>query len=61
MTARYVVAGIMILVGLIFIGQGLGFIPGSGMSGVPFWALVGAILVVAGAALVWVSRRSAAS
>jgi hypothetical protein len=31
------------------------------MSGVPFWALVGAILVVAGATLVWVTRRSAAS
>jgi hypothetical protein len=61
MTARYVVAAIMILVGLIFIGQGIGFIPGSGMSGVPFWALVGAILVVAGVALVWVTRRSVAS
>jgi hypothetical protein len=61
MTARYVVAAVSILVGLIFIGQGLGFIGGSGMSGEPFWALVGAVLVVAGAVLVWVSRRSATS
>jgi hypothetical protein len=61
MTARYVVAAVSILVGLIFIGQGLGFIGGSGMSGEPFWALVGAVLVAAGAVLVWVSRRSATS
>ncbi len=60
MMARYVAAGALVLVGLIFIGQGLGYIGGSGMTGQPFWAVVGAVLVVAGGALAWMTRRSAA-
>ena len=32
--------------GLIFLGQGLGLIPGSFMTGQAFWALVGAVLVI---------------
>jgi hypothetical protein len=61
MTARYVVAAVSILVGLIFIGQGLGFIGGSGMTGQPVWAVVGVVLVVIGGALVWATRRSRTS
>jgi hypothetical protein len=37
------------LVGLVWIGQGAGAIPGSFMSGDPFWAAAGLALVAAGA------------
>lgn len=56
---RYLAAAVLGLVGLIFIGQGLGFIGGSGMTGQPFWAVVGAVMVAGGAAYAWWARRSA--
>jgi hypothetical protein len=56
---RYVVAAALVVVGLVWIGQGLGYIGGSGMSGQPIFAVIGAVLVVAGAALAWTTRRSA--
>jgi hypothetical protein len=43
---RWIVAALLALVGLTFIGQGLGYIGGSAMSGNSFWAVVGAILAV---------------
>jgi hypothetical protein len=43
---RLIVAGVLALVGLGWIGQGLGLLPGSLMSGSLFWAGVGAILIV---------------
>jgi len=39
------VAALLALVGLTFIGQGLGYVGGSAMSGSSFWALVGVILM----------------
>ena len=51
MAIARVVAIILVVVGLIFVGQGLGFIPGSFMTGDRFWAVVGAVAIVAGAAL----------
>ena len=51
-----VVAALMTLVGLIFIGQGLGILAGrSFMVGDRTWVVVGAVLVVAGA---WIGRRA---
>ena len=44
--ARLAVAAVLFLVGLVWIGQGTGKIPGSAMSGVSFWAAVGVVLVV---------------
>ncbi|HET9852966.1 MAG TPA: hypothetical protein VFP56_10725 [Candidatus Limnocylindrales bacterium] len=44
---RFVLAAIVGLVGLVFIGQGLGFVAGSFMTGDLFWAVVGIVLVVA--------------
>ena len=47
---RSFVAVIVALVGLVWIGQGIGVIPGSFMSGSPFWAVAG-LALVAGAAI----------
>jgi len=58
---RYVVAVLLAMVGLVWIGQGLGYIGGSGMSGQPIFAVIGAVLVMAGAALAWTTRRRSAA
>jgi hypothetical protein len=51
-----VVAGLMVLVGATFIGQGLGILTGrSFMVGDRTWVVIGAVLVVAGA---WIGRRA---
>jgi len=46
--SRLLVAVILLLVGLFWIGQGSGMIAGSAMSGSSFWAVVGIVLVVGG-------------
>jgi glucose dehydrogenase len=57
--SRLALAAIFALVGLVWIGQGVGAIGGSAMSGSPFWAVVGAILVVVAVAIVVLERRRA--
>jgi LPXTG-motif cell wall-anchored protein len=59
MIARYALAALVAVVGLVFIGQGLGYIGGSGMTNQPFWAVVGAVMVVGAGVLAWSTRRSA--
>jgi hypothetical protein len=59
--ARLAIAFILGLVGLGWLGQGLGFIGGSFMSGSAIWALIGAALVVAAILLVVLERRRARS
>lgn len=54
---RLAVGLIVALSGLVFLGQGLGLIPGSFMTGDPFWAAAGAIMAVVGAALARSGRR----
>lgn len=44
--------GVLVVLGLVWFGQGMGWIGGSGMSGVRLWAVIGPILAVVGAALV---------
>ena len=55
--ARLAIAALLALVGVVWIGQGLGFIGGSFMSGSPIWAIVGAVLIALAAVLVVVERR----
>jgi hypothetical protein len=44
-------AGVMVLVGAVWTGQGLGWIDGSSMSGESTWAIVGPIVAGLGVAL----------
>jgi hypothetical protein len=55
---RWIAAALLALVGLTFIGQGLGYIGGSAMSGSSFWAVVGAILVVVAAFVAWTTFKA---
>jgi multisubunit Na+/H+ antiporter MnhB subunit len=61
MRIRWIIAGVIVAIGLVWIGQGSGVIPGSFMSGDPRWALIGAILVAVGLVVSWtaLSRRPA--
>jgi hypothetical protein len=57
-----VVAGVLLTIaGVVWALQGLGFIGGSVMSGVTFWAVVGPLVALAGLtlAVVGLRRRSA--
>jgi hypothetical protein len=53
---RFVVAALMLLVGLVWIGQGMGVIGGSAMSGQAIWAVIGAVLVAGAAGVAWTGR-----
>jgi hypothetical protein len=46
-----VVGVLILLVGAVFAGQGLGFIPGSFMTGKIEWFWIGSVMVVLGLAL----------
>jgi hypothetical protein len=52
-----VLAALMVAVGLLWTFQGLGYIKGSGMSGVQFWAVVGPALAGFGIALAIVAGK----
>lgn len=57
-----VVGSLAILMGLLWIGQGLGLImwPASSfMLADSQWAINGAVLAIAGVAIVWLARRGA--
>jgi hypothetical protein len=56
---RFAIAIVLLLAGLVWLGQGAGLVGGSAMNGQAIWALIGALLVVAAAALVWTARRTA--
>lgn len=59
--SRLVVAIILALIGLAWIGQGLNLIKGSGMSGTSLWAVVGLVLLVLVGAILLRERRIPAS
>ena len=58
--ARLVVGAIAILVGIVWFGQGIGAIGGSFMTGEAVWAVIGAIAVLFGLALISGARRGRA-
>lgn len=49
-SARRVVGAVLVLVGAVWIGQGLGLIKGSFMTGSTVWAVIGALCVLGGLA-----------
>ncbi len=56
--ARRLVGAVLFLTGIVWLGQGTTLIQGSSMTGSTFWAVVGAICVVAGLVLLgWPWRR----
>ena len=57
---RYLLAGagvLLVLVGLVWTLQGLGYVQGSVLTGVTLWAVVGPLVMLAGVALVVVGLR----
>jgi hypothetical protein len=59
MRGRLIVALALIAIGLVWIGQGLGMLRGSGfMVDDIRWAVIGAILIAVGAALAVSARRA---
>ena len=56
---RRVLGGLLVVTGAVWLGQGLDLIHGSSMTGSTFWAVVGAVCVVAGlGALSWPWRQA---
>ena len=52
--SAYIAAGLLIVIGAIFVGQGFGILRGSSfMVGDVRWAVIGAVLIVLGAGLAW--------
>jgi hypothetical protein len=50
----FIAAGLLIVIGAVFVGQGLGLLRGSSfMVGDARWAVVGAALIGLGVVLVW--------
>jgi hypothetical protein len=56
-TVAVVLGVLCILVGLLWMFQGLGYVGGSPMTGVTLWAVVGPVVALAGLALVVVGGR----
>jgi len=52
---------VLILAGIVFAGQGLGFIPGSYMTGRTEWAAIGGTMAAVGALGLWWLARPRAS
>jgi uncharacterized membrane protein HdeD (DUF308 family) len=52
-----VLGALLILIGAIWILQGINLLPGSFMTGQRQWAVYGAILVAAGISLLWMAKR----
>ena len=57
MKARLLIGVVLCLVGLVWVGQGIGLIGGSFMTGDGVWAVIGVICIAFGAALMRPQRR----
>ena len=59
MRIRWIIAGILVVVGAIWIGQGMGLFNGSGfMDNNRIWAVIGAVLIGAGVVVGWTAVRA---
>ena len=58
---KAIVGLVCVVLGGAWIGQGLGILPGSIMSGQIIWAIIGLVLVVVGLWLLWTFVRSRSS
>ena len=50
-TASLIVGVLLVLVGIVWTLQGLGYLPGSAMSGKAMWAVIGPVVAVVGVVL----------
>ncbi|WP_372736411.1 hypothetical protein [Nocardioides sp.] len=57
-TVGLVIAGLMVIVGGVWAGQGMGYIEGSVMTGADQWAFIGSITAGLGVALAIVVMQS---
>jgi hypothetical protein len=55
---RLIVGVVLVLVGAVWVGQGIGVIGGSFMSGEIVWAVIGAPMVFVGALLIRAGARA---
>ena len=58
MWIRVVIGAVLLLVGAVWIAQGIGVLHGSPMTGEAVWAIIGVPLVVVGLALLRSARAS---
>ena len=59
MRTRWLIAGVCVVAGLVWMGQGLGILAGTGfMVGDRTWAIAGAGLFVLGVAIGWTAFRA---
>jgi hypothetical protein len=62
MRTRWIIAAVLVVIGAAWIGQGLGLFPGTGfMDGDVTWAVIGAILAIAGIVVAWTTFRKRSS
>ena len=54
---RWPVIVLLAVVGLVWLGQGIGVIGGSFMTGEPVWAIIGAAMLVGAGVLTFAARR----
>jgi hypothetical protein len=57
-TVRLVVGALLVLIGAVWILQGIGLLEGSFMTGEAVWAIIGAVCAVIGLALLRGGRRA---
>jgi len=50
---RVVIAALLFSLGAVWIGQGVGMIHGSLMTGEAIWAVIGAVVILFGLSIVW--------
>jgi hypothetical protein len=59
MTWLRVIGGtVLVLLGLLWLGQGLNLLGGSAMSGQAMWAIIGVVVALIGAWLLWSAARA---